>query len=84
MIAVTNLKLVYFYIRRRDRTSRAEDPNYVTLARIREFLDLRDREASHDEPKVLPVLEGKDWPNILESIIEYLGEYNRTKGVSLS
>ena len=79
MRAVTNLKLACFYIRHRDRTSRATALDYVILARIRELRDLRDQEASHVEPKVLPVIEGKDWPKILESIIEWLGEHKRRK-----
>ena len=69
--AQNNLKLMCYYLRHQERTSRVADAASITLASIRELRDLRDWENQHEDVEA-PTINEKDWPTTIEPIEEYL------------
>jgi len=67
-----NLKLMCFYLRYQDWTSRPLDPALVTLDNVQGITYLsREWEEDHQDVEK-PELNAKDWPNTIEAIEEWL------------
>ena len=43
----------------------------------------RDMEKSHKDPKVVPTVDTRDWPNTLKTVEEYIREFQRVNGQTL-
>jgi hypothetical protein len=70
--AQNNLKLLAFYLRYQQRTSMTPVVGQITMINIRALRAQRDQEEAHTDPDA-PVIDGEDWPKILETLQEYLG-----------
>jgi hypothetical protein len=70
--AQNNLKLLAYYLRFKQRTSMTPVVNQITLINIRALRHQRDQEEDHTDPDA-PVIDGEDWPKIMETLHEYLG-----------
>ena len=71
MRAVTNFKLVAYFVRHCNRTRRLCVPGSVTLTMIREIHSLRDEEMAYNPPSSgnVPVLDSKNWSKNIEAIV---------------
>ena len=83
MRAESNLKLMCYYIRHKDRTSRSAYIPGITSASIRALRHLRDEEKAHKDPEDTPSI-GRDWAKNMEGIEEWLRRYIGVTGVPLS
>ena len=83
MRVVPNLKLAYYFLRHRMRTSRRTTTPDVTLDAVRALRDLQNTERSHVDPMTTPQVTGNDWPKIMESIQEYIGGHQGVKDAPL-
>ena len=83
IVAETNLKLACYFIRYRIRVDRPAMPDALTLANIRAMKDLKDYEATHEDPEA-PELDAKDWPRNIELIKEYFSECRGCTGIPLA
>ena len=69
--AENNLKLMCFYLRFRDRTSRTLDTALITLENVRNIKYLKEWEEEHKDVEK-PEINAKDWPKTIEAIKEWL------------
>ena len=69
--AENNLKLMCYYLRFKERTSRVVTANDITLANIRALRHHIEWEDTHDDVDP-PEINEKDWPKTIEAIEEYL------------
>ena len=77
MRANTNLKLACFFIRHKDRTSRACTPATVTLAKIRTLRGLRTNEMAHTNPTDTLgfTINGNNWPKTIDALSIFLSKF---------
>ena len=68
--AENNIKLAAYFLRFKERTSRAPDAASITLANVRSLLDHKKWEETHDDVDA-PTLDEKDWPHTIEAIEEW-------------
>ena len=73
--AETNLNLECYYLRYRDRTSRAKVAADITLKNVRRIHDLCATERNHDNVTAFPSLTDYDWIKNIEMIQEFLRGY---------
>ena len=69
--AENNLKLACYFLRYKERTSRAVTADMITLASVRELRPYREWEENHKDVEA-PEINAKDWPRTIEAIEEYL------------
>ena len=69
--AENNLKLMCYFLRYKDRTSRGVVAGDVTLANVRALRDHKEWEENHTDVDA-PEINTKDWPRTIEAIEEYL------------
>jgi hypothetical protein len=67
--AQNNLKLLAYYLRFQQRTSMTPIVAQITMINIRALRAQRDQDTDPDAP----VIDGEDWPKILETLRKYLG-----------
>ena len=67
-----NLQLAVYFLRHKRRVSRPVLIGDVTLPSIRALRTIRDAEAKHQNPTVVPKIDPKDWPKTIEGIQDYL------------
>jgi hypothetical protein len=82
--AETNLKLACYYLRFRDRISRAVASVDVTLPNIRALRALRDSEKEYKQPTDAPDVDEKYMITTIDNIESYLGKYVGDTKVPLS
>ena len=68
--AENNIKLAAYFLRFKERTSRAPDVASITLGNVRSLLDHKKWEETHDDVDA-PTLDEKDWPHTIEAIEEW-------------
>lgn len=68
--AENNLKLACYFLRFKERTSRAVTPADITLASVRDLREYQEWEKQYEDPEA-PELS-KDWPRNMENLREYL------------
>ena len=70
--AENNLKLCCYFIRHRERISRVT-ADQITLANVHALRDVRDAEINHVDHEPMPkLMDSKNWPKMMEGIVEYL------------
>jgi hypothetical protein len=69
--ASNNLKLMCYFLRFKERTSRPVTAADITLDNIRALRDHKTWEESHEDVTA-PELSFKDWPRTIEALEEYL------------
>ena len=76
-----NLQLAVYFLRRKQRVSRPVLIGDVTLQSIRALRTIKDAEAKHQNPTVVPKIDPKDWPKTIEGIQDYLRLYLGSTGI---
>ena len=71
MRATNNLKLMCYYLRFKERTSRPVTAADITLDNVRSLRDHKEWEEAHDDVSE-PELSFKDWTRTIEAIVECL------------
>lgn len=69
--AENNLKLMCYFLRHKERTSRAVTAADVTLANVRTLREHHDWEKNHKDVEA-PEINAKDWPRTIDAIEEWL------------
>ena len=73
--AENNLRLAAYWLRLQVKVGRAVTPALVVLNTIRTIRDLRDSDITYSAPTEYPVINDKDWPRTIKSIVEFLGTF---------
>ena len=81
--AENNLKMACYYLRFKEKTSRAVTPAQITLPNVRALKDHREWEKTHDDVEA-PEINLRDWPRIIESIEEWLRGCSGVTGIPLA
>ena len=68
--AENNIKLTAYFLRFKERISRAPDATSITLGNVCSLLDHKKWEETHDDVNA-PTLDEKDWPCTIEAIEEW-------------
>ena len=68
--AENNIKLAAYFLRFKERTSRAPDTASITLGNVHSLLDHKKWEETHDDVDA-PTLDKKDWSRTIEAIEEW-------------
>lgn len=71
MRATNNLKLMCYFLRYKERTSRDVTAADITTDSIRRLREYKTWEEQHEDPDA-PELSFRDWPRTIEAIKEYL------------
>ena len=79
MKAIMNLKLACYYVRHQTRTSRPSNAPLITLQRIRRLRHLKATEFVYMEPTDKIVINDRNWPKTLESLVLWISKH---KGVT--
>ena len=66
--AENNLKLAAYFLRHRERISRATTIADIGLDLVREMRTIKAGEDAYDEPTDSPTIDHKDWPKTIEAI----------------
>ena len=83
-MAETNLQGMAHFISHYDRISRVIMTQNITLVKVRDMYHQRDMESKHEDPTVVPTVDSKDWPQTLESDVEYIYGFCGVDGSLLS
>ena len=70
-----NLKLAAYWLRLQVKVNRVTTPALVMLDTVRTVRELRDSDIAYSAPTEYPVINDKDWPRTIESIVEFLGTF---------
>jgi hypothetical protein len=69
---VANLKLYVYYLKHMERFQRQPVANEINLVLVRSYRNQHHHEVGFKKTAEEPVINDKDWPRTLETIIEYL------------
>jgi len=72
-----HLKLAAYWLCQQDKVARVVTPAQVLLDTMRAVRAKRDADAAYKNPVTAdyPVINDKDWPKTIESIVEFLGTF---------
>ena len=83
LIAVSQLKLMCYYLRFKQRTSRPLTAQEITVENVQRYREHKEWEKTHKDPTV-PELTFKDWPRTIEAIHEHLRNCLGTSKIPLA
>jgi hypothetical protein len=81
--AVTNLKLCVYYLKHMERVQRQPVANAINLVLVRSYRDQQRNKVCFKKTAEEPVINDKDWPITLETIMEYLASQYGVTGAIL-
>jgi hypothetical protein len=70
--AVANLKLCVYYLKHMERVQRQPVANEINLVLVRSYRDQQHHEVGFKKTAEAPMINYKDWPRTLDTIIEYI------------
>ena len=82
--AENNLKLAAYFLRHRERISRATTIADIGLDLVREMRTIKAGEDAYDEPTDSPKIDHKDWPKTIEAIRSWFFMHRGVDGSPLS
>lgn len=82
--AANNLKLMCYFLRYKQKTSRAVTAAEITVDAVNALSNRRDWEKEHDDPKPPELKFGKNWTRTIDIIENYLRECLGTTNIPLS
>jgi hypothetical protein len=81
--AVSNLKLVVYYLKHMERVQRKPVPSAINLLLVRSYRDQRRHEVGFKKTAEESEIKDKDWPRTLEKVREYLASQYGVTGATL-
>ena len=84
MKAENNLKLMCYYFRYKQRTSRALVVNQATVANVRKYISLAKNEKNYSEPDAPDIKPSGNWTRIIEIIEDYFTNVLGTTKIPLA
>ena len=81
--AEKNFKLMVYFLRHKERTSRTLQAADITLDNVNAIRELREVEHQHEDP-TNPEFDTRDWPKVFDGINEWLDDCHGVTGVPLS
>ena len=57
------------------KIGRASNPALVMLDTVRTIRELRNSDIAYSAPTEYPVINDKDWPQTIKSIVKFLGTF---------
>ena len=83
VISESNMKLMVYYIKHRDRTSRNTTWAEITLDEVRKMRLVKLEEESHQDPQEKPTIDHKDWNKTWDNFMDYINGFLGQTGVPL-
>jgi hypothetical protein len=80
---VANLKLCVYYLKHTERVQRQPVANAINLVLVRSYRDQQHHEVGFKKTVEEPVINDKDWPRTLDTIMEYLASQYEVTGATL-
>ena len=83
VISESNMKLMVYYIKHRDRASRNTTWAEITLDEVRKMRLVKLEEESHQDPQEKPTIDHKDWNKTWDNFMDYINGFLGQTGVPL-
>jgi hypothetical protein len=81
--AVSNLKLLVYYLKHMERVKRKPVPSAINLELVRSYRDQQRHEVGFKKTAEEPEINDKDWPRTLEKVRENLASKYGVTGATL-
>jgi hypothetical protein len=82
--AVANMKLCVYYLKHMERVQRHPVANEINLVLVHSYRDKQRHQVGFKKTAEEPVINDKDWPRTLDTIIWYLASQYGVTGVTLN